>query len=156
MQMISSKYKKDDGFTLIEIMIVISIIALLAVISIPSFLASRITANETSAIASTRVIYTGCQTYYMVQNPQSYPPTLESLAAPLANPPYIDDQLGVRKEKSGYTFSYQLGADGETFQLNVNPKTPNRTGNRYFFCNETGIITFKLGGMAGPNDPSVQ
>lgn len=155
MQMNLFRYT-DDGFTLIEMMIVIAIIALLAVLAIPSFLASRITANETSAIASIKVIYSGCQSYYMTQNPSSYPQDLESLTTPLVNPPYIDEQLGVTKEKSGYIFSYQLGASGETFQLNAEPKTAGRSGNRYFFCNETGVITFKVGGRAGPNDPSVQ
>lgn len=174
MKMALCKFKKDKGmtpseistgrashnfltgFTLIEMMIVIAIIALLAVMAIPSFLASRITANETSAIASLKVIYSGCQSYYMTQNPSSYPTGLEALTTPLADPPYIDEQLGVAKEKSGYAFTYQLGQGGETFELYAEPKTQGRSGNRYFFCNETGVITFKVGGRASPNDPAVQ
>ena len=42
------------GFTLIELMIVIAIIAIIAAVAIPSLLRSRMTANETAAIASCR------------------------------------------------------------------------------------------------------
>ena len=46
------------GFTLIELMIVIAIIAVIAAIAIPNLLASRLSANETSAIATLRTLVT--------------------------------------------------------------------------------------------------
>lgn len=146
--------RKDTGFTLVEIMIVIAIIATLAALAIPNMLRSRINANEMAAIASMRVIVTGAQNYYANINPHTYPLALTDLTSPASKPPYIDDVLasGLRQ---GYNFIYTKTGD-ESFTLSGSPTTVGRTGNRHFYADETGVIRANNTGPAGPSDTPVQ
>ena len=67
------------GFTLVEIMIVVAIIALLAAIAIPNLLQARRTANEAAAQANLRTFATAAETYATANN-GNYPDTLVQLA----------------------------------------------------------------------------
>lgn len=145
--------RRESGFTLIEIMIVVAIITAMAALAISSMLRARHNANEAAAIAATRTILNGIQNYYVNSLPHAYPNSLADLATPTSNPPYIDSVLA-SGTKQGYTFTYNL-INSETFTLNAEPVYLGKTGTRRFYADETGVIRANQTGQAGPNDPPI-
>ena len=116
---------KKQGFTLIELMIVVAIIAIIAAIAIPNLLRSRMSANEAGAAGAMRTISTGevgFQTAGFVDADSDgvgdYG-TLAQLANPDgagATPPFIDSVLG-GGNKHGYVFTMAVTAGSATTLL---------------------------------------
>ncbi|NQT96078.1 MAG: type II secretion system protein [Candidatus Omnitrophica bacterium] len=145
---------KKRAFTLVEIMVVVSLIGLLAALAVSLMLRNRMTTNETVAIANSKTIGSACQSYYAMTTPNLYPPNLQLLgAAGPTGPSYIDVTLASGL-KSGYRFIYTR-TSAVTFTLFAEPQAPGRTGNRFFYTDETGRITANEGGRAGPGDTPV-
>lgn len=136
------------AFTLVEIMIVLAIAMVLIMLATPNILRSRVVANEGAAVANMRAINNGCQLYHI--NKETYPASLSDMVEPESNPPYIDSNLA-RGRKQSYEFIYTL-VDAGHFTLNANPTTTGLLKGRYFYMDESGIIRFKVGNPAGPDD----
>ena len=89
------------GFTLVEIMIVVAIIALLAALAIPALLRHKMSANEAFARATLKTISTAAETFAASNANGDYPVGIAALSD--AVPPYLrEDLTGVRQ---GYTFA---------------------------------------------------
>ena len=146
-------HRKNSGFTLIEIMIVVGILIILLTLGMPSMLNSRMNANELNAIANCRTISNACQSYYVNSLPHTYPDSLDALISPESDPPYIDSVLA-SGEKSGYEYTYVL-ENAESFYVRADPVRQNWTGKRYFFADETGVIRASTEGPAGETDVAV-
>ena len=127
-------YRK--GFTLVEIMIVVAIIALLAAIAIPNLLRARHNANEAAAQATLKTISTACESYRAAQTVPQYPPD-DAAMTTVSIPPYLD--AGIFLGRQGYNFAY-VRATNNTYTATAVPITLNVTGTRTFTINETGVL----------------
>jgi prepilin-type N-terminal cleavage/methylation domain-containing protein len=138
--------RRSSGFTLLELMLVIAVLAILIVMAIPGYLNSKITANEASAITTVRTLVTA-NTQYLIRH-REYAPTLTELRAA----GYF--QLGVADPtKAGYIFGYTC--TGVNFTYNADPMVAGNTGNRHFFVDSTGMIRVNDSVPAGTGDTAL-
>ena len=131
---------RNKGFTLIELMIVVAIIAIIAAIAIPNLLRSRMQSNESAAIGNLRTVC-GAQVAYASAN-NAYTTTFDDLTT--ATPPFLDGSWGVAKQ--GYTFA--MAGDTDNFTCNADPTTMATTGNKGFFVDSSGVIRYADGAAA--------
>lgn len=139
--------KGTQGFTLVELAVVIAIIIVLAAIAIPSLLQSRIAANEAEAIGDVRVMTTA-QLGFVVSKQATLPDgraryaeNLAELLTPPNGPPFLDEILA-SGQRRGYNYACAGAPAAQQFTASARPRVYGFTGVRSFFADETGVIRF--------------
>ena len=165
--------KQDKSNKTVIILVVVAAILVLAVpmilivaaIAIPNLIRARISANESSAAASVRTIVTAAIQYQAAYG--HYPQTLEQLSQPAGNSAPDENHAGLidatlaSRAKSGYVFSYQASDshhDGkfDAFTINADPIQPGRTGMKYFFSSEDGVVRWETSRQASAESPPLE
>jgi prepilin-type N-terminal cleavage/methylation domain-containing protein len=142
--------KRQKGFSLIELLIVVAIILIIAAIAIPNLLRAKIAANQASAVGSLRTLNTSCIAYSTSYG--QYPAALTNLGpiasgatASSTSADLIDSVLSAGT-KSGYTVTYTAGSSNQSYTITATPITAATTGQSMYFTDQSGVIRVDTSG----------
>jgi prepilin-type N-terminal cleavage/methylation domain-containing protein len=155
--------KRQGGFSLIELLIVIAVLLIIAAIAIPNFIRSKMRANESAAVQNLRTITTA-NVVYLTTYGIGFAEDLTKLGGNLvivdANNAGLIDSVLASGTKSGYIYTYTVLARDPasrpvSYSVTAEPTSIGVTGDRYFYTDQTAIIRFSTTAMATASDTPI-
>ena len=155
-----SERKRLRGFTLMELLIVMSIMIILMLIAIPNFISMKASANETSAMQSLRAIYQA-QIQYQTSFPANgFACSLTALGGNASSGPPSPTAAQVLQgelsqgQKSGYTFNIvnctKVTVNNQdmytSYEVTAVPQAVGKSGHKGFCIDQAGEIKADLSG----------
>jgi type IV pilus assembly protein PilA len=138
--------REEEGFTLIELMVVVLIIAILIAIAIPTFLGARTRAQDRAAqsslrntLAAAKTIYTDSETYASATTTAliSAEPSLTFQTAASAS----QNEVSVNSPAAGTFIAAAMSASGQCFWIRdrITTGTDYGTGGGCAAATTTGV-----------------
>lgn len=149
-----------EGFSLIELLLVVAVILIIVAIAIPNFIRSKMRANEAAAAQNLRTITTA-NVIYSTTYSIGYSQNLTNLAGSggtvSQTSAELIDTILAGGNKNGYTYQYAvLTTDSfgnpTGYSVNADPISQNYTGTRHFYADQTGVIRENDSAPAGATD----
>ena len=140
--------RNQDGFSLIELLIVVAIIGIIAAIAIPNLLKSQQAARETAALTEVKTLGNQQVLYSITKGHGKF-----TDLATLGSMSYVDSNMATGT-KGGYVYATTpINAEGmpAMFDTTAHPSAVGTfgTGNRSFYSNET-MVVFESDGIQPP------
>ena len=151
--------RRPNGFTIIELLIVIAIIMIIAAVAIPKLTQARRTAYEMAAIRTLQTLNTAQVQYFstygrFAQTLMELGPPPGNAAATATSSDLIGEDLSMGL-KSGYVFTMVGTPSGYT--INADPQVFEVTGNRSFYTDHGNLIREHVGNeSASANDSEIK
>jgi type IV pilus assembly protein PilA len=169
-----SNSRRERGFSLIELLIVVAIILIIMGIAIPNLMKSRMTANQAAAVGALKTINAAAVTYSATYG-NGYPPSLAALGPPpgggsssTCDNSNLIDSLLASGRRNGYVFTYtgvnplpspapNCSSPGfNAYSVEASPELRGKTGEVSYFTDQSGVVHFNATQPATANDPPLQ
>ena len=156
--------RRSQGFSLIELLIVVTIILIIAAIAIPKLLTVKQLANATAAVSNLHTLNTALTAYASEYPTVGYPASLASLdstagstttptstAAALLSEEWSSNAVTV--QQYNYAYNPTTGTPSTIYNITAEPVTG--AGTRYFYTDQSGEIRYADGTAATATSPLI-